>query len=272
MLDPRVGRWLSIDPKVHGTPWESPYSSMANNPLWYNDILGDKVEYKSNDDQKRVEKYTNKTYTNKRGKVKENKSYNEEFAKIIEELDAKEETYVIGARDFGDSKKDGLFSYDGNKFYIEFSLNPSDKYGFGASGAMFEEVYHAKQFIDGKVGFEKQGSLWGAVGLDAVDEFEAKEFALKSGDYRTKYNDGGFEVFTQAGYLLQLTRSEGIDYLVNGRVQRGAFVKQANGTYLSRDYTHMPSYPGLSKKEVNSTLQIRTFSKKTVGYPNASTP
>jgi RHS repeat-associated protein len=41
-LDPRLGRWFSIDPKTKETPFESPYVSMGNNPIWYNDILGDK--------------------------------------------------------------------------------------------------------------------------------------------------------------------------------------------------------------------------------------
>jgi RHS repeat-associated protein len=40
-LDPRVGRWLSYDPKA--TAWESPYVSMGNNPIIHNDILGDSI-------------------------------------------------------------------------------------------------------------------------------------------------------------------------------------------------------------------------------------
>ena len=40
-LDPRIGRWLSIDPKRNA--WESPYASMANNPILFNDKKGDIV-------------------------------------------------------------------------------------------------------------------------------------------------------------------------------------------------------------------------------------
>jgi RHS repeat-associated protein len=42
-LDPRLGRWLTIDPKATSMPWQSPYCSMDNNPIWFNDQLGDSV-------------------------------------------------------------------------------------------------------------------------------------------------------------------------------------------------------------------------------------
>jgi len=38
-LDTEVTKWWSTDPKT--TAWESPYVSMGNNPILYNDILGD---------------------------------------------------------------------------------------------------------------------------------------------------------------------------------------------------------------------------------------
>lgn len=42
-LDPRVGRWMSIDPKAKSMPWQSPYCSMDNNPILYNDVFGDSI-------------------------------------------------------------------------------------------------------------------------------------------------------------------------------------------------------------------------------------
>ena len=41
-LDSRLGNWWAIDPEYKATPWESPYVSMGDNPIWYNDPFGDK--------------------------------------------------------------------------------------------------------------------------------------------------------------------------------------------------------------------------------------
>ena len=37
-LDPRLGRWFSVDPVFQ--PWQSPYTSMDNDPICLNDVLG----------------------------------------------------------------------------------------------------------------------------------------------------------------------------------------------------------------------------------------
>ena len=46
-LDPRIGRWLSIDPLVKKYPGQSPYSSFNNNPIYYADPTGLEGEKKS---------------------------------------------------------------------------------------------------------------------------------------------------------------------------------------------------------------------------------
>jgi RHS repeat-associated protein len=51
-LDPRIGRWLSIDPVIQ--PWQSPYCSMDNNPIWLNDVKGDKGESTHIDEKGKV--------------------------------------------------------------------------------------------------------------------------------------------------------------------------------------------------------------------------
>jgi RHS repeat-associated protein len=41
MLDPRIGRWLSVDPEEAEMPWQTPYNSMDGNPILKNDPNGD---------------------------------------------------------------------------------------------------------------------------------------------------------------------------------------------------------------------------------------
>ena len=45
ILDTRLVRWLSLDPKESTKPEQSPYASMDNNPIMFNDLLGDLVGY-----------------------------------------------------------------------------------------------------------------------------------------------------------------------------------------------------------------------------------
>ena len=39
--DPRLGRWLSVDPLTTKYPWITPYAAFNNNPIYFIDIKGD---------------------------------------------------------------------------------------------------------------------------------------------------------------------------------------------------------------------------------------
>jgi RHS repeat-associated protein len=50
--DPRLGRWLSLDPLASSFPWQSPYCAFDNNPIFYTDPLGLAAEGGDDQDKK----------------------------------------------------------------------------------------------------------------------------------------------------------------------------------------------------------------------------
>ena len=48
--DPRVGRWLSLDPLEYEFPWQSPYVGLDNNPILLADPYGDSTFVESQED------------------------------------------------------------------------------------------------------------------------------------------------------------------------------------------------------------------------------
>jgi len=59
-LDPRLGRWLSIDPLFAKFPWQSPYIQSNNNPTIFSDNKGLEAEDWIKIREKRGDKYVNK--------------------------------------------------------------------------------------------------------------------------------------------------------------------------------------------------------------------
>lgn len=70
--DPRIGRWLSIDPLFQNFPWQSPYVAFDNNPIYYKDPKGGAAEGQdesNGDPVKKAAKLTNSKNPRKRRKA-----------------------------------------------------------------------------------------------------------------------------------------------------------------------------------------------------------
>jgi RHS repeat-associated protein len=78
-LDPRLGRWWSVDPKTELLPSESPYLSMGGNPVLYNDIRGDIWDVTTDDQTQKDVKSLVKTDNQKYINIGENGSVSLDF-------------------------------------------------------------------------------------------------------------------------------------------------------------------------------------------------
>lgn len=54
IYDPRLGRWLTIDPKAGKYPYNSPYVGFGNNPIYYIDPAGETLKVAGKDGQKQA--------------------------------------------------------------------------------------------------------------------------------------------------------------------------------------------------------------------------
>lgn len=96
-LDPRIGRWLTIDPKGSTMPWQSPYNSMDGNPIRYNDPGGDKVKIKKGKD------ITGKEFRELKKQMKKelrqnSKSFNEMFSALKDDKSVTVFVTINGAK------------------------------------------------------------------------------------------------------------------------------------------------------------------------------
>ncbi len=175
--DARLGRRWNVDPvvKVH----ESPYATFANNPIWFVDPSGADTAFSDNETRQLVLSYVDKNH----------KNYNENYAKKFQELVGDKNTVYK----FNDSRIQyyntdenvvlGTTPYLGQDdkgrdiVGVNFTSKPSSLYS--NESILFEETYHAWQFMKGDWGFvkvrDKDGNeSWGTYALDIFDEVDAK--------------------------------------------------------------------------------------------------
>ena len=157
--------WLSVDPMADKYPSLSPYNYCAWNPVVFVDPNGMIIDSASVSEN-----------------IKTLLTTSSAFADAYETLSNDQDNIysfnVWGTSAIEDGRKiDGNLLYDGEKVIINH-IEMDDNY------ALFEEVAHALQYYNGDIGFiktyNKERNLqWGTIGLDCMDEINAKEWAAK---------------------------------------------------------------------------------------------
>ncbi len=242
--DTRLSRTWSIDPVTF--PAQSPYVSMDDNPILYNDPMGDHVDPTTEGAKNETAKYGEKTYTNKKGKVKENKHYEEAFGKMYEKW-KNDPTIVVKFTTVKDESYGGTIKYegenaDGQKVY-NVLWDPSLTKKLGASG-IFEESYHLNDALNGvELAFDKVDN--GTPGLDIYDEVRAKQWVANNiKSMKKHYKLGGDSYgYTHYGYVQKLNDPEEIKKtLMNGAPTLSPIIKGASTSGSSAGGTYISSY------------------------------
>jgi len=171
-LDPRLGRWLTIDPKASSLPWQSPYCSMDNNPVLLNDVLGDKVPVKFTRSARKDLGISKKSL--KQGQVPERLQtlYNEEYGlKLGLEV----------------SNKKFLGITVGKKYHLTYTGDiPTDLKTSSSAIQMWKEQLDPKSLSNGKIIFDGKGYDWAIPGEVAhinVGSYSGDDFTNPSADY-----------------------------------------------------------------------------------------
>ena len=206
-LDPRLGRWMAIDPKPNA--FESPYISMGNNPILANDIKGDVVD----GDKKGMENY-NKYKGEINGRIAKIKdamkgvdANSKEYSKLNDQLNSyeninkeltsleqdKKNLYFINSDvQFNDDKEGGKTYYkevvkvgDKEMKQINIDLAPT-KFPLNPTA---HELKHAFQYFEGR--------LIMSSGKEAFDSQELEKEAFERGNRfngNTLYNNNSFNM------------------------------------------------------------------------------
>ncbi|MBU3659637.1 MAG: hypothetical protein FGM14_07215 [Flavobacteriales bacterium] len=151
-LDPRVGRWFSIDPVFQ--PWQSPYYSMDGNPIMLNDPKGDKVKFGryKKDKSEHAKFATRKEFNNAKRELKKSidelKKESQTFKQMYEFLDDQKEIYTV----FGNNDK-GSGDFYGNN--LNFGLGDMTS----ESGFLNENTFDRETSLKATLGHEF-GHAW----------------------------------------------------------------------------------------------------------------
>lgn len=238
-LDPRIGRWLSVDPKTIKTPWESPYVTNGNNPICNYDIYGDEFDKHSLKKAHRFEKKatkklasieseigkmeasvgTNPTPTQQLDlqnlndiKIELEQSLEEMFEMGLSEL----VTYSIRSSIFLPGDEEGRTYYDSKKDKVVIKSNLK-------IGTRAHELKHGFQYLNGELSFAptQAGDRYWNSGLlhDQTDEsnayrrqyaFQPDVFIAAGINYMSLLQPGVYPATYPAGRTQSLTINSSI--------------------------------------------------------------
>lgn len=157
IYDPRLGRWLSLDPLQAKYPGFGPYNFCADNPIMFVEVDG---RY-----------FTGNTATVKAVYAivcQLAASGNERaiaFKAALEKMDESDvEFYIQNSK--GDTRSDAgtggmtSFDFDNNRVVIDVYTFKGDDHSIPYEARGGHEFEHGDQFLEGEIGFTTDGKAW----------------------------------------------------------------------------------------------------------------
>lgn len=158
IYDPRIGRWLSVDPLINKYPSLSPYSFVNNNPIYNIEVDG---RYFTGNDANI--KAIQALYSKVCGLAAD--GTNEEavaFKAALEKMDASNVEFHImntpkksyQVDDDGGKGGGTTFDVDKNRVVIDiFNFGKRAEHAVSAEGRLAHELEHGSQFLRGEISF-----------------------------------------------------------------------------------------------------------------------
>ena len=250
-LDPRLGRWLSVDPVIQ--PWQSAYCSMDDNPILLNDPHGDKIKYGKEDDVKRHD------FRQMKRDIRQLKRHSDTFKAMFKFLDKQEEIYTYIATNSTKGNASDEFSIKiGVNYTYNSTLNSPENLRFAHLGMIAHETGHKFRELFGldpeqpvlderKTLIEKDYSRinkfsadfvnyhqiteMGAMHIENIVRAELQRVHKYSNIEIHQYYEPSFTLekeFTSKGFKYRAVLGEGYNLFQDGRYSKEYYMKKIN--------------------------------------------
>jgi len=179
MFDPRLGRWLSIDPLAAKYPFVSSYVFVLNNPIIFIDPDGREVEWADKESKKAYKEL--KSAYKKAGSLRYN-----DLIRIEKAKDVVFKINVNSDADLGNNDATARYNSSNStndKIQIDILIRKDvdTREGYEKKDkrvVMADELEHGRQFLDGDLGFKIDDGESYAIGYDQQDEIKSQEASV----------------------------------------------------------------------------------------------